>query len=69
MRRAIDDHEATEVAVPATGSITLGSWQDEDRPVGRIIVPDPDTRTGWGAFHVYRPRPKPTSQPAGFGRP
>lgn len=69
VKRAMDDDEVVEIPTTATGSIALGSWQEEDRPVGRIIVPDPDTRSGWGAFHVYRPRPKPTTRPAGFGRP
>ena len=68
-RRSEDEDEEETTAPFATGSIAPSSWHEEDRPIGRIYVPDLEARRGWREFYIHRPAEKPNARPAGFSKP
>ena len=47
----------------------LYSEKQGDRPAGRLLVPDPEQRSGWREYYVAKPADDaPARRPIGFGR-
>jgi len=59
--------EEEPVVYPPVGSASAASGADEDRAVGRLWVPDLETKRGWSAHWVYRDSQR-SERRVGFGR-
>lgn len=52
------------------GTIQNAGDKDDAKPdpAGRLLVPDPEQRSGWREHYVLKNQPKPGARPIGFGR-
>lgn len=67
MKRA--EYDLWEAPQPTVGSANSSATEEETQTdfVGRLLVPDPETRRGWREFYVKR-KPKPNGRQIGFRR-
>lgn len=62
----MDDEDDYPVTFPV-GNATPAGGADEDRAVGRLWVPDLESRSGWSGHWVY-PESRKADRRVGFGR-
>lgn len=68
--RACNDDDATPVIGIGAAHGVFGPDEPSRRWIGSILVPDPEERSGWRAWTVYRePDPARPSAPLGFRKP